>query len=102
MFASCSQTHCNARAVSASRDAFRELKKAVKTAAFNRHDPSKFAGYYARPHEMLSEILNEGNIDLKLEVSTLVWGEHHVLEDDDRENNLIYPMWQLGTRLLTF
>jgi hypothetical protein len=83
-------------------DTFREIHKAIKKMAFNRHDPAKFQDYFEQAFGMFSQVLANGHLDLKLEVSTLVWGSFDVLEDDSRENNIVYPLWQLGVRLLTF
>lgn len=84
------------------QQALESLKKGLKSLSFNRHRREAWAEYLVKPYELFARLLERGPLELKLEVSTLVWGEHHVLEDDDAERNLVYPLWQEGVRLLVF
>lgn len=88
-------------AVAALSKAFEAVERALKTIAFNRHRRDSYAEYFQPAYEQLTRILDEnGTLELKLEVSTLVWGREHVLEDDSSERNIIFPLWQEGVRLL--
>lgn len=80
-----------------------EIKKALKTAMFNRHRTDQFEGYIAPAHGLLSAFLEIHKVcEIKLEVSTFVVGDTPLLEDDSAENNIIYPLWTSGVRLLIF
>jgi hypothetical protein len=80
-----------------------EIKKALKQAMFNRHRTDQFESYIAPAHGLLSAFLEvHGVCELKLEVSTFVVGDVPLLEDDSQENNIIYPLWAAGIRLLVF
>ena len=80
-----------------------EIKKALKQAMFNRHRTEQFESYIAPAHSLLAAFLEVHHIcELKLEVSTFVVGDTPLLEDDSPENNIIYPLWQAGIRLLVF
>ncbi len=82
---------------------FEILKKCIKTLNFNRHRPDEYRSYLETGHRALDELLRrQGHIDIKLEVSTLLVNNVPVLEDDQRENNLVFPLWNEGVRLLTF
>lgn len=80
---------------------FKELKRAVKQMAFHRHRRESFAEWMGPALELLAPLLDGGPIELKLEVSTVFWGDCEILQDDFRELNLIYPLWQDGVRLVT-
>ncbi len=83
------------------RKAFMELKKGLKTIAFNRHRTADYLGYVQHAHAMLASFLDaHRQLEVKLEVSTYVVGDKPVFEDDGHEQNLIYPLWQVGIRLL--
>jgi hypothetical protein len=80
-----------------------EIKKALKTAMFNRHRTDQFESYIAGAHGLLSAFLEIHKVcEVKLEVSTFVVGDTPLLEDDHAENNIIYPLWASGVRLLIF
>lgn len=79
---------------------FKEIKRAVKQMAFNRHRREDFAQWMAPAHQALELLLASYPLEIKLEVSTLVCGDVEVLLDDARELNVVYPLWQEGVRLL--
>lgn len=80
-----------------------EIKKALKQATFNRHRSDLFDSYIAPAHGLLAAFLEvHGACELKLEVSTFAVGDTPLLEDDSVENNIIYPLWAAGVRLLVF
>ena len=80
-----------------------EIKKALKTAMFNRHRQDQFESYIAPAHGLLTAFLEIHKVcEIKLEVSTFVVGDTPLLEDDNAENNIIYPLWASGIRLLVF
>lgn len=88
-------------AVAALEKAFEAVVRALKTIAFNRHRRDAFVEYFQPAYDQLMRVMDRsGPLELKLEVSTLVWGRDHVLEDDSSERNIIYPLWQEGVRLL--
>jgi hypothetical protein len=85
------------------RRALLEIKKAIKTALFNRHRTDQFESYIAPAHSLLAGFLEvHGSCELKLEVSTFVVGDAPLFEDDNAESNIIYPLWASGIRLLVF
>jgi hypothetical protein len=85
------------------REAFAELKRDIKKVLFNKHRPDEFLSYIEPAHRRLTALLEiHDRLELKLEVSTIVIGNETVLEDDQREANLVFPLWNEGVRLLTF
>lgn len=87
-------------AVKTLENAFEALARGLKGIAFNRHRRDAFLDYIQPAFDLFTRVLELGPLELKLEVSTLVWGHHHVLEDDTADRNLVYPLWQEGVRLL--
>ncbi len=87
-------------AVRALEKAFEALGRGLKSIAFNRHRRDAFLDFLQPSYDLFSRVLELGALELKLEVSTLVWGRHHVLEDDTSDRNIVYPLWQEGVRLL--
>lgn len=84
------------------RKTFEAIKKATKAIAFSRHRTDAFADYMQPAFDRLERLLEQGPVEVKVEVSTLVNGDVHVLEDDAAELNIVYPLWQDGVRLLVF
>jgi hypothetical protein len=85
------------------REAFAELKRDIKKVLFNKHRPDEFRSYIEPAHRRLAALLEvHERLELKLEVSTIVIGNETVLEDDQREANLVFPLWNEGVRLLSF
>ena len=83
--------------------AFAQLKKAVKKVAFNRHDPSAFNDLFSPAFREFSAIVEATQtMHLKLEASTVTYSDVDVFTDDGQEQNLVYPLWVAGVRLLTF
>jgi hypothetical protein len=92
----------SSRQVAELRRGFEALKKATKTIAFNRHRKDAFLDYIQPAFDIFDSVSATGPLELKLEVSTVVWGNDTVLEDDGAENNIVYPLWRDGVRLLVF
>lgn len=84
------------------QQAFVDIKRAVRQISFNRHRPEAFGGWMAGPFESLSLLLRSGTLELAIEVSTLTCEGTNILEDDQRELNIVYPLFQEGVRLLVF
>ncbi len=85
------------------RMAFRELKKGLKNLAFNRHRSEQYESYLTVAYGLLVHQLAEhGPLELRLEASTMLWHREEVLTDDQRDSNIIYPLWREGVRLLVF
>lgn len=85
------------------REVFAELKRDIKKTVFNKHRPEEFLSYFEGAHRRLNALLEvHDRLELKLEVSTIMLGSETVLEDDQREGNLTFPLWNEGVRLLVF
>src|SRR4051812_21727941 len=82
---------------------FSELKKGIKNSVFNSHRKGDISSYLQPAHALLTEYLvTHGDVEVRLEVSTYLIGQEAVFEDDNAEQNIIYPLWQAGVRLLIF
>ena len=84
------------------QQAFIDIKRAVRQISFNRHRPEAFGGWMSGAFESLALLLRSGTLELAIEVSTLTCEGTNVLEDDQRELNIVYPLFQEGVRLLVF
>lgn len=84
------------------KQAFVDIKRAVRQISFNRHRPEAFGGWMSGPFEELSLLLRSGTLEVAIEVSTLTCEGTPILEDDQRELNIVYPLFQEGVRLLVF
>lgn len=88
-------------AVNTVRGIFDKLKRAMKTIALYRHNTERYSEYFQPVYDALAQYLARTSM-LQLRVEALSYKLHGevVFEDDSRENNLIYSLWQAGVRLL--
>lgn len=85
------------------RPVFERLRKALKNIQLYRHNTERYPEYIEPFAKALQELLQRHNmISLKLDPVAYKLGQHVLFEDDGRESNLIYPLWQAGIRLLIF
>ncbi len=85
------------------RVTFDKLRRGLKQVALYRHNVERY-GEYLEPFttSMLELLAKHPMISLKLDAMAYKIGAHVVFEDDSRDNNIIYPVWQAGVRLLVF
>lgn len=85
------------------RPVFDKLRKSVKQIALYRHNTERYGEYLAPFVSALQDFLYKHNV-LQVKVGPVEYriGQHVVYEDEGREQNLIYPVWQAGIRLLIF
>lgn len=80
---------------------FEKLRKSLKQISLYRHNVDRYGEYLDPFVSGLRELLARHNmISLKVDPVAYKIGQTIVFEDDARENNLIYPLWQAGIRLL--
>ncbi|MBI1946395.1 MAG: hypothetical protein HYS27_11900 [Deltaproteobacteria bacterium] len=85
------------------RPVFERLRKGLKNIQLYRHNTERYPEYLEPFVKGLQELLaRHSMIQLKLDPVAYKLGQHVVFEDDGREANLIYPLWQAGIRLLIF
>ena len=83
--------------------AFDRLRRSLKQIALYRHNVDRYGEYLEPFTTAMREALDKyPMISLKLDALGYKVGPHLVFEDDGRENNIIYPLWQNGIRLLMF
>lgn len=82
---------------------FEKLRKSLKQIGLYRHNVDRYAEYLEPFVVGLKELLAKHNmISLKVDPVAYKIGQTIIFEDDGRDNNLIYPLWQAGIRLLLF
>lgn len=82
---------------------FEKLRKSLKQISLYRHNVDRYAEYLAPFVSGLQEfLLKNGAMSLKVDPVEYKIGKYVVYEDDGREQNLIYPLWQSGIRLIIF
>lgn len=83
------------------RDILQDMRRALKNrnlfAHIEGHGAEQLTAIFARLQQLLHE---HGAIILRVDVSTLQWGDHAVLEDDSRDVNFVFPLFQTGVRRL--
>jgi|GEM_PF-257247 len=85
------------------RDIFDKLKKALKTIALYRHNTERYPEYLEPVHTAMADFLARKNLlQLRLDAMAYKFKGHEVFVDDNRENNIVYPFFQAGIRLLIF
>jgi hypothetical protein len=85
------------------REIFAKLKKALKQIALYRHNVDRYPEYLAPCHAALDEYLSRrASIELRVDALAYKYMGEVVFEDESRDNNIIYPFWQQGIRLLIF
>jgi hypothetical protein len=82
---------------------FDKLRRSLKQIALYRHNVDRY-GEYLEPFTagMRDLLAKYPMVSLKLDAQAYKISTHVVFEDDARENNIIYPLWQNGIRLLMF
>jgi HEAT repeat protein len=82
---------------------FDKLRKGLKQVALYRHNVDRYGEYLAPFVLGLQELLQKyPMISVKVDPVEYKIGQHVIFEDESRESNLIYPLWQAGIRLLIF
>lgn len=85
------------------RPVFERLRKAMKNIQLYRHNTDRYGEYIDPVFQAMNAFLNDhGAMQLRVEALSYKIYTHTVFEDDSREANLIYPLWQAGIRLLIF
>ena len=85
------------------KPAFEKLRKSLKQIALYRHNVDRYGEYLEPFVTALRDLLGKYNmIQMKIDPVAYKIGQVVVFEDESREGNLIYPLWQAGIRLLLF
>jgi hypothetical protein len=87
----------------AARAAFDRLRRSLKQIALYRHNVDRYGEYLEPFTTAMNELLaTYPMLSFKLDATAYKIGPHVVFEDDSRENNIIYPLWSAGVRMLIF
>ncbi len=82
---------------------FDRLRRSLKQIALYRHNVDRYAEYLEPFTSAMMELLAvHPMISLKLDAMAYKLGPFVVFEDDSRDNNIIFPLWSVGVRLLVF
>jgi hypothetical protein len=82
---------------------FDKLRKSIKQVLLYRHNTDRYAEYYQPFCQAMEALLAEHRVlSLKVDAQAFKVGPHFVYEDDSRENNVCYPLFVNGIRLLVF
>ena len=85
------------------RNIFGQLKRVLKQIALYRHMKERYAEYLQPVYESMTEFLDRyGSLSLKVDALGFKFESEMVFEDTNRENNMVYPFWQMGVRLFMF
>ena len=85
------------------RAIFERLKRVLKQIALYRHMKERYTEYLEPVYLALTDFLKRhGSLSLKVEALGFKFESVLVFEDDNRENNMVYPFWQMGVRLFMF
>jgi hypothetical protein len=85
------------------RPVFANLRKSLKQISLYRHNVDRYGEYLEPFVTGLRGYLDKHNmLSMKVDPTAYKVGKEVVFEDDARDNNLIYPLWQSGVRLLIF
>jgi hypothetical protein len=83
------------------KPAFEKLRKSLKQISLYRHNVDRYGEYLEPFMTALRDLLAKHNmLQMKVDPTAFKIGSTAVFEDDSREGNLIYPLWQAGIRLL--
>ena len=92
-----------AAAIDEVRQILEKLKKTTKQIALYRHMGERYNDYIAPVYELFDKFLKEnGVLSLKVDALGFKYENTLVFEDENRENNMIYPFWRQGVRLFNF
>ncbi len=87
----------------AARVAFDRLRRGLKQIALYRHNIDRYGEYLEPFTTAMRELLTvHPMLSFKLDAMAYKLGSHVVFEDDNRDNNIIYPLWSAGVRMLIF
>lgn len=82
---------------------FDKLKKSLKQIGLYRHNVDRYSEYLEPFTTGMLELLSRHPmLSLKLDAMGYKVGRTLVFEDDSRDNNIVYVLWQNGIRLLMF
>jgi len=97
------QADKNAALAAAAKPTFDKLRKSMKQIALYRHNVDRYAEYLEPFTQSMRELLERQNlISVKVDPGAYKIGQHLIFEDESRDGNLIFPLWQAGIRLLIF
>ena len=98
-----SQAEKNKALAEEAKPTFDKLRKSLKQIALYRHNVDRYGEYLEPFVTALHGLLAKYNmIQMKVDAVSYKIGAAVIFEDDSREGNLIYPLWQAGIRLLLF
>lgn len=87
----------------AARAAFDKLRRGLRQIALYRHNVDRYGEYLEPFTTAMQELVAvHPMISIKLDAMAYKIGPHVVFEDDSRDNNIIYPLWSVGVRMLMF
>jgi hypothetical protein len=82
---------------------FDRLRRGLKQIALYRHNVDRYPEYLDGFTTGMQELLAvHPMLSFKLDAMAYKIGPHIVFEDDNRENNIIFPLWSIGVRMLVF
>jgi HEAT repeat protein len=85
------------------REVFQKLQKAMKQIALYRHNTERYAEYLKDTYEALNDYTNRhGSMSLKVAATAYIFSGVEVFTDESRDNNLCYPFYAHGIRMLIF
>lgn len=85
------------------RPVFERLRKGLKNIQLYRHNTDRYGEYLEPFVKGIQDFLARHNmLSVKLDATAYKLGQYVIFEDDSRESNLVYPLWQAGIRLLIF
>lgn len=92
-----------AAAIHEVREIFKQLMKSLKQISMYRHNKDRYGEYLEPAHTALADFLDRKmSLELRLDAMAFKYKGTAVFEDDRKEQNLVYPFWQAGIRLLIF
>ncbi len=82
---------------------FVALRRSLKQVALYRHNVERYPEYIEPFVSGLQAYLARHNmLSIKVDPQAYKLGREVVFEDDARDGNIIYPLWQAGVRMLMF
>ena len=87
----------------AATQVFDRLRRSLKQIALYRHNVDRYSEYLEPFTSAMMDMLSvHPMLSLKLDAMAYKLGPFVVFEDDSRDNNIIFPLWSVGVRLLVF
>jgi hypothetical protein len=85
------------------RPVFDKLRKALKQIQLYRHNVDRYGEYFEPFVKAIQDLLNRHNmISVKIDPVAYKVGQHVIFEDESKDVNLVYPIYNAGIRLLIF